>query len=506
MNRPYPFLFLAIALLYSHSLFAINYFVSNSGNDSNMGLSLTDAFEHLQYAADQVVAGDTVFVENGIYAGCDIRNVSGTAGAPIVFKALGDSALINQPGPIRNDGINVENADYIIIDGFIANNMPGNGNGIRVVVSDHCVIRNCRCDNNAERGIFTAFTDDILIEYNVCTNSIDEHGIYVSNSSDRPIVRFNECYGNNAIGIHFNGDLSAGGDGIISDAQVYGNILHDNNLAAGINMDGVENPVIYNNLIYNNHFAQGIALFQQDGAMVTRGAKIFNNTIIVPSDGRWGILVKNGANIDTEVYNNIILNEHAWRGCIVVEDTTQFDSDYNLLNDKMSATDDGSAIPLASWQALGLDQHSLLSGSLANIFVNDNQQDYHLTSTSQAKDVGSSIVSSIVSVDIEGNVRPAGLGYDLGAYEFQESSSVEDPAGSGLILFPNPAAEKVSIELDPAYFIEKVEFWDEKGKLVRIEEWGSQGINVSDLTTGVYLIRISIRGKGMQVRKLVVKR
>ena len=44
----------------------------------------------------------------------------------------------------------------------------------------------------------------------------------------------------NAIGIHMNGDLSAGGDGIISDAQVYGNILHDNNTAAGINMDGVE--------------------------------------------------------------------------------------------------------------------------------------------------------------------------------------------------------------------------------------------------------------------------
>ena len=47
-----------------------------------------------------------------------------------------------------------------------------------------------------------------------------------------------------------NGDLSAGGDGIISDAQIYGNIIYDNNLAAGINMDGLENPIVYNNLIY----------------------------------------------------------------------------------------------------------------------------------------------------------------------------------------------------------------------------------------------------------------
>ena len=51
---------------------------------------------------------------------------------------------------------------------------------------------------------------------------------------------------------------------------------------------GLKNPIIYNNLIYNNHFAQGIALFQQDGAIVSHGAKIYNNTIIVPSDGKMG--------------------------------------------------------------------------------------------------------------------------------------------------------------------------------------------------------------------------
>ena len=71
-------------------------------------------------------------------------------------------------------------------------------------------------------------------------------------------------------------------------------------------MDGVENPVVYNNLIYNNHSAQGIALFQQDGAIPSQGAKVYNNTIIVPSDGRWGILVKDGSNVNTDILNNII--------------------------------------------------------------------------------------------------------------------------------------------------------------------------------------------------------
>ena len=370
-----------IILIVNNNIKATNYYVSNSGHDvNNNGLTISTSFLTLQHASDMLIAGDTVFVDNGTYVGFDIRNQNGTNGSPIVFKALGTNVLINQSGPIRNDGINIENADYIIIDGFTVNNMPGNGNGIRVAVADHCIIRNCSCDNNAERGIFTAFTDDILIENNICTNSIDEHGIYVSNSSDRPIVRYNECYGNNACGIHMNGDLSAGGDGIISDAKIYGNHIHDNGHAAGINMDGLQNPMVYNNLIYNNHISQGISIFKQDGAIVTNGAKIFNNTIVVPTDGRWGILVQNGGNINTEIYNNIIINNHAWRGCISIESEAQFNSNFNVLNDKMSNVGDGSSISLSAWQALGFDNNSSIANSMSSIFVNSSTGDYHLAS------------------------------------------------------------------------------------------------------------------------------
>ena len=361
-----PIIILTLATLFlSNPILATTYFVSNSGDDSNDGLTLANAFETLQYAADIVIAGDSVLVENGAYTGFALWN-GGTSSEPIVFKASGNNVLINAPCS-TSDGINIENANYVTIDGFIVNDQPRNG--IRLALANHCIVRNNSCDNNYERGIFTAFTDDFLIEYNVCTNSIDEHGIYVSNSSDRPIIRFNECFGNNNIGIHMNGDLSAGGDGIISDAQVYGNILHDNNLAAGLNMDGVENPLIYNNLIYNNHNAQGIALFQQDGAIPSRGAKIYNNTIIVPDDGRWGILVNTGSNVGTEIFNNIIINLHSWRGCISTESTDQFSSDYNILNDKLSNQGDGSTISFSEWQALGLDQHSMIANSLSTIFV-----------------------------------------------------------------------------------------------------------------------------------------
>ena len=415
-----------LTVLSSFGIKANTYHVSNSGNDANSGATLVDAFLTIQHATDLVIAGDTVLVEDGTYVGFDLRDVDGTAANPIVFIGNGTNVLINQNGPLRDDGINIENADYVIIDGFIVNNMPGNGNGIRFVLSDNCIARNCFCDNNAERGIFTGFTDDILIENNVCSNSIDEHGIYVSNSSDRPIIRFNECFGNNGAGIHMNGDLSLGGDGIISDALVYGNKLHDNNGAAGINMDGLQDPTIYNNLIYNNHFSQGIAVFQGDGAIVTNGAKIFNNTIIVPTDGRWGILLQNGGNVNTEIYNNIIINNHAWRGCIAAVNTSQLTCDFNILNDKMSNIGDGSAISLADWQALGFDNNSLLADAPNLIWINPATNDYHLAVGSQAINTGTNLVSAVVTVDINGYPRPSGLSYDIGAYEDSPDLSISE--------------------------------------------------------------------------------
>ena len=470
-----------------------NYYVSNSGSDGNTGLTISDAFLTLQHAADLVVAGDSVFVSDGTYAGFDLRNTNGNLTSPIVFKTLGDNVLINTSGPIRDDGINIENADYVVLDGFIVNDMVGNGNGIRLVLSDHCAVRNCRCDNNAERGIFTGFTDNILIENNICTNAIDEHGIYVSNSSDNPIIRYNECFGNNNIGIHMNGDLSAGGDGIISNAQVYGNILHDNGGAAGINMDGVENPEVYNNLIYNNHFSQGIALFQQDGAIVSQGAKIYNNTIIVPTDGRWGILVRAGANLNTEIYNNIIINLHAWRGSITIEDTAGFTCDYNIVNDKLSDSGDGSTISFAAWQALGFGLHSQLADSLHHLFEAPDVDNYQLATASQAIDAGTPLVSTLVTEDLAGVSRPQGSAYDIGCYESEIASGESHIVAeeTGITIYPNPFTDTVIIDGELTNF--EVKVFDALGQLVADYSGVSAPLtlDLSAIPSGLHFISVS---------------
>ncbi|MCB9317864.1 MAG: right-handed parallel beta-helix repeat-containing protein [Lewinellaceae bacterium] len=413
-------LILGTFLCFASTLSATAYYVKQSGNDNLDGTSPETAWLSMQHAADVVQPGDIVLVGDGQYSGFDLRT-SGTAQKPITFRADGESVIINQPNGKTNDGINIENADYVILEGFRVHDQPRNG--IRLVLANHCTVRNCICTNNYERGIFTGFTDDLLLEHNTCSGSIDEHGIYVSNSSDRAIIRYNTCFNNNASGIQINADATQGGDGISSNPKIYGNILYGNGSAGGaaINLDGVQGAEIFNNLIYENH-ATGIALFTIDGGGPSTGASIYHNTIVQASDGRWCILLNDGATGAT-VANNILFNKHSFRGAIAVsrESFPNLRSDYNVVVDAMSDEAGDSQVSLFEWQVLGFDKHSRLAATLDELFVNAAGADYHLSATSKAIDAGDATYAN--DHDLEGNARPMGLAPDAGCYESAASSS-----------------------------------------------------------------------------------
>lgn len=113
------------------------------------------------------MAGDTVFVADGFYTGFNHMNKSnGTASQPIVYKTLGSNCVINLP-KYNNNGINIENNNFIQIYGFHVRNMTKEG--IRAVVADNIVINNNNCDS-CFRGIFTGYTDNIIVENNTCTD------------------------------------------------------------------------------------------------------------------------------------------------------------------------------------------------------------------------------------------------------------------------------------------------------------------------------------------------
>ena len=409
----------------AHTSHAATYYVAPTGDDANPGTPAAP-WRTLQKGGDVAGAGDDVIVLAGTYQGFRPRN-SGTAQAPVRFLAQ-PGVIVTTPGPLNSnlDNIWVRDVDYVVIDGFTASGAPRAGIAVQGEPDANAagvVIRHCTCDHNGRWGIFTGFARDLIIEGNETSYSASEHGIYVSNSGDRPTVRRNHAHHNNASGIQLNADPAEmgtdpndpQGDGIIVGALLELNVIHDNGVAGGaaINLASVRNSLIRNNLLYNNH-ATGIAGWDDgDGIQFgTRDNRIIGNTIVQPANSRFAIGLKDGS-INNFVQGNILLHVGS-RGSLEVDPSSQpgLQSDYNIVVDLFS--DDTDFLTLAEWRAppFGFDAHSIVSTSAA-VFAAPG--DYHLAPTSLARDAG--VVLPDLPTDLDGVVRPQGPRDDIGAYE-----------------------------------------------------------------------------------------
>lgn len=404
-----------MAAVSSPELFAATYYVAPppAGSDSNSG-ALESPWATLQHAADVIQAGDTVFLRAGGYAGAQFTT-SGTAKMPITVMAYpGEAVTIDEDNPSTPDGINLEGASHYVVEGL---HVVGRTRaGIRAVLCDNVTLRHNQLTGNGRWGIFTGFCDDLLIEGNHTSNSGDEHGIYVSNSGDRPTIRGNRIWDNWANGIHMNGDVSQGGDGVITGAVVESNIIFGNGMGggSGINMDGVQDSIIRNNLLFDNH-ASGISLYRIDGGGPSTGNLVYQNTVIVADDGRWALNIKNGS-AGNRVRNNVFYNYHSFRGSISVDadSLSGFSSDNNVVMSRFTLDDGDTVLTLAEWRTqTGHDQSSLLSDP-ATLFI-DPTSDFHLRAGSPALDSGETLTD--VLTDLEGTPRPLGPAFDIGSYE-----------------------------------------------------------------------------------------
>jgi len=364
-----------------------------------------------------------LLVADGEYASFTADGLRGQESRPITIFATGNAAIVK---PVPNckkkqcqDTIVIRNSHHVVIDGLTSYAAPRAA--VAIFYGTHVTVRHGRFGDNGRWGIFSSFSDDVVAEHNEIYRSRKEHGIYLSNSGDRPVIRFNVLHDNDGCGVHVNGDyrerpeidrsgrsLYAGqSDGIVSGAIIEGNLIYRNGSGsiarrnrrggAGINLDGVWDSVLKNNVLFDNA-STGIAAFGDadglpddsadsiedgDGRFGPRGLQIMHNTIVMPEGARHALQLRLSRGVNT-VSNNILLHldrRRAGLDLVTPGDAILVTSNNNVL-DRVSVAD--RVRPLDAWKRESGQDKLSLSIPSPRLFVAPSQGDYSLLPSSAA--------------------------------------------------------------------------------------------------------------------------
>ena len=144
-----------IVLLGAYSVStAATYYVATNGSDSNPGTE-SQPWRTVTYAAQQVGAGDTVYIRQGTYNERLVVQSSGAVGNWSIFASYtGETATLDGTGISLADWegvIDLSGHSYVRIEGLTVTNSQGSG--IYADQSAHLVIQGCTTNDTASSGI-----------------------------------------------------------------------------------------------------------------------------------------------------------------------------------------------------------------------------------------------------------------------------------------------------------------------------------------------------------------
>ncbi len=527
-----------IILLIPCLSWAATYYVDQNhpeASDTNPG---TESLPWLtiQKAADTIIAGDMVYIKEGIYNEQVIPQNSGSSGNHITYLAYpGDTVTIDGTGiplPDWYGVFDITGKSYIKVSGLRVINSTDSG--ILAWGSNHIIIENNYTYNTVSSGIGVWSCSNIIIDGNevelACNDGLQEC-ITVAVTDTFEVM-------NNHV--HHGGPGTNGGEGIdakdgSSNGIIYKNYVHDmNSNRLGIYVDAWDkhtyNIDVYQNTVHN--CAHGITVASEAGGLL-ENVRIYNN--IAYDNEEVGIWIANWSLApqqpmkDIYVINNTLYNNgNEWGGGINVMNS---DAEYVVIRNNICSQNLSFQIVIEDAPQNLFVDHNLIDGfrgypgeifgsdSVVGdpMFVNSAEADFHLQVTSPAINSGSSVDAP--NFDFDGNPRPQGAGYDIGAYEYV-ITGVDERSGGIQSMFrlyqndPNPfnPTTKVTYNLPSSNYV-TLTIYDLSGRAVQtsVSEFqtaGNRSVNLDggNLSSGVYFYQLKAGNEFIETRKMILMR
>ncbi len=426
----------SVIVTYSTTSSGKTYYVAKNGNDANPGTE-TQPWLTIQKAANTLVAGETVYIRGGTYYERVSAVNSGNANAYITYSSYpGELAIIDgQNQVISANPFNIVSKSYIIVQNIkVQNNIQaasinlawGVGVGIYVSSSHHIKILNCITQSTGGAGIFAIgyAANQQYIEGNedlvADGNRIIDPSLWIASDGNAYQEGFDMIGVTNFV---LRNNVITGGYKEKIDAKngakygrIYNNIIIGNfNIpyygispnGAGIYLDTGTNIDIYNNRVETVTIGIGIG---SESGTTTNNVKVYNNIVKGATIGirvlSFGGGTANKNNVG--VFNNILYGNPQYG---ILWDSSSPCPNANCWVRNNIATSNGNNL-VVSGSGVTYD-HNIVSGDPK--YVNP-PNDFHYQSTSPAIDAGSSV--NAPSLDFDGNSRPRGAGYDIGAFEY----------------------------------------------------------------------------------------
>ena len=372
-------LFAALSL--TSDAHATDYFVRKTGNDGNLGTSAGTAWLTIDYAVDNVAAGDTIYVGAGTYIEEVNPAVAGTVSNPIKYIADTDGAQTGDAGDVIISNSAGLRALYIFSRDYIeVYNFKISGGSSQVVYwrdSVGGVLDNCEVYNGGVYGVYLNTNAELVTrDCNIHDNGSASGAGFIVNGNST--LEATDC----TISNNYRGCFAIG------DTATFLRCRFENNLTYGILCQGCT-ITAKNCLITGGMSTEGVVANGDPANNVT-----LQNCTIADSNSN-GVRCYGGVFTVT----NCVIANNAGYGIIYSGGTMTHTYNVvygNTIGDYLSTTQDATE---------SIDDPLFVSST-----------DYRVRTLSPAIDTGTDLTGT-VDDDIDGTPRPDNGAWDIGCYE-----------------------------------------------------------------------------------------